>query len=56
MRLKLLYGFGVSVVVALMLVPAITSAAIVTCEPQGGANPTHPVTYFYDVVPQNTFT
>jgi hypothetical protein len=26
----------------------------VVCEPQGGANPTHPSTYWYDVTPGNT--
>jgi hypothetical protein len=56
MRIKLLYGFVVLFVVALMFAPTHVSAAIVTCEPQGGPNPVHPTTYFYDVNPQNNFT
>jgi hypothetical protein len=40
----------------LALLPAAALAAIVVCEPQGGINPFHPPTYWYDVTPQVTYT
>ena len=38
--------------VLLMLGAAGAHATTVVCEPQGGANPNHPVWYFYDVTPE----
>jgi len=55
MKLKQLLSCGVVIAAAsLALFPAVATATIVTCEPQG-ATP-HPPTYFYDVDPQNNFT
>lgn len=55
MRFKLiLYGGVVMTALALVLLPTIVNAAVVTCEPQW-PDP-HPNYYFYDVDPQNNYT
>lgn len=47
--LVLLMGFlGI---VQIPFIGASAKADTVVCEPQGGGNPTHPVTYWYDVTP-----
>jgi hypothetical protein len=56
-RRLLVPGIVAAAVISILVsLPAVSSAAIVKCEPQGGVNPVHPVTYWYDVDPQNPFT
>ncbi len=37
----------------LLLISPGARADSVVCEPQGGGNPFHPITYWYDVTPDN---